>query len=255
MRSATEHNKIIYLNSIGINQSQISKILDIPRSTIRDHIKNDKNNYINPFNPEELNKNQQKAYSYILGQYLGDGCLSKAPNFEKKQVWKLRIFTDCKHPNITNQCKNSLKLLFPNNKSTAITIYYKNKPSCNELVIYNKQLIHYFPQHDIGKKHEREIMLLPWQENIINLYPHDFIKGLFHSDGCRFISNNRIIYQFTNCSIDIINLYSNILNKLNIEHRVRKKTMGKKNVTQAYNVFVNKKIYIPIMESFLGPKS
>jgi hypothetical protein len=42
-----------------------------------------------------------------------------------------------------------------------------------------------FPQHGPGRKHERSIVLEPWQREIVERHPADFLRGLFHSDGSR----------------------------------------------------------------------
>lgn len=43
-----------------------------------------------------------------------------------------------------------------------------------------------FRQHGPGRKHERELILQPCQRLILDEFPADFLRGLFHSDGCRF---------------------------------------------------------------------
>ena len=42
-----------------------------------------------------------------------------------------------------------------------------------------------FPQHGAGRKHERPIVLEPWQRELVEQHPGRFLRGLFHSDGCR----------------------------------------------------------------------
>ena len=42
-----------------------------------------------------------------------------------------------------------------------------------------------FPQHGPGRKHERPIVLEDWQRMIVESHPAAFLRGLFHSDGCR----------------------------------------------------------------------
>jgi len=44
------------------------------------------------------------------------------------------------------------------------------------------------PQHGPGRKHERPIVLEPWQERIVEAHPWQFLRGLLHSDGCRTIN-------------------------------------------------------------------
>ena len=73
-------------------------------------------------------------------------------------------------------------------------------------------------QHGPGRKHERAIVLDDWQVRIVEAHPGAFLRGLFHSDGCR-VKNwatrpvagelKRYDYprwQFTNVSRDILEL-------------------------------------------------
>jgi len=41
------------------------------------------------------------------------------------------------------------------------------------------------PQHGPGRKHERDLVLERWQREIVEAHPAGFLRGLFHSDGCR----------------------------------------------------------------------
>ncbi len=72
-----------------------------------------------------------------------------------------------------------------------------------------------FPQHGPGRKHERPIALEDWQRSIVEGEPGSFLRGLFHSDGCRTRNWTRKLvggemkrydyprWQFTNHSADI----------------------------------------------------
>ncbi|MEU4775763.1 hypothetical protein [Micromonospora sp. NPDC023644] len=61
---------------------------------------------------------------------------------------------------------------------------------------------------------ERPIVLTDWQREIVTAHPGDFVRGLFHSDGCR--TSNRVTmrgreyvyprYMFVNESADIMGL-------------------------------------------------
>lgn len=71
------------------------------------------------------------------------------------------------------------------------------------------------PPARAGRKHDRPIVLEEWQRAIVEAHPGPFLRGLFHSDGCR--ANNwtqRMVagqmkryhyprWQFTNNSADI----------------------------------------------------
>ncbi|HYJ67134.1 MAG TPA: hypothetical protein VEX15_05670 [Nocardioidaceae bacterium] len=49
------------------------------------------------------------------------------------------------------------------------------------------------PQHGSGRKHTRLITLERWQVEIVERHPDRFLRGLFHSDGCRTI--NTVVRQ------------------------------------------------------------
>lgn len=53
------------------------------------------------------------------------------------------------------------------------------------VIAYSQHWPCLFPQHGPGKKHERTIALEPWQQEIVDTHPREFIRGLIHSDGCR----------------------------------------------------------------------
>lgn len=74
------------------------------------------------------------------------------------------------------------------------------------------------PQHGPGRKHERPIVLENWQADVVSTFPADFLRGLFHSDGCRVANwaTRRVAgqtkryeygrWQFVNASEDILGL-------------------------------------------------
>jgi len=78
-----------------------------------------------------------------------------------------------------------------------------------------------FPQHGAGRKHERRIALVPWQEAIVELEPGKLLRGLIHSDGCRIL--NRVNgtdyprYFFSQVSMDIQELFRRTCGKLGVE--------------------------------------
>jgi hypothetical protein len=88
-------------------------------------------------------------------------------------------------------------------------------PGC---VITTVSWIHWpclFPQHGPGRKHERSIVLEEWQRKIVEGHPGPFLRGLFHSDGCRVVNSTRRVvagemkryhyprWQFSNASTEI----------------------------------------------------
>ena len=88
-----------------------------------------------------------------------------------------------------------------------------------------------FPQHGPGRKHERPIVLAPWQDEIVAAYPWDFLRGLLHSDGARVknwatrvVAGERRRYdyprwQFVNASEDILALCTRSLDQVGVPWR------------------------------------
>lgn len=222
-KTAQEVIQILDLYNSGYSQNKIFKTLGIDRGTIR-QIVNDPQEYLNKatikFNLSEINR---KSYAFILGVYLGDGCISKT---HKPNVFKLRIALDVKYTRLNEEIISELKILFPNNK-----ISYYVVPNTNGCIIsvHSSNLLTLFPQHDIGRKHERPIVLEDWQKEIIDEFPDDFLKGLIYTDGSFYLAGGKYKRcSFTNKSKDIIDLCSDTMNKLNINHKIRLKNKDTK---------------------------
>ena len=88
-----------------------------------------------------------------------------------------------------------------------------------------------FPQHGPGRKHERPIVLEPWQLAIVEEHPDALLRGLFHSDGSRIRNwTARAVggemrrydyprWQFTNHSADIRELCCWALDQVDVAWR------------------------------------
>ena len=92
-----------------------------------------------------------------------------------------------------------------------------------------KLWLHAFPQHGPGRTHERPITLEPWQQEIVDRHPGEFVRGLIHSDGCRTINRFRTTlpsgrvaeyayarYFFSNLSADIRGLFCDTCEALGV---------------------------------------
>jgi hypothetical protein len=103
---------------------------------------------------------------------------------------------------------------------------------CSEVKSYSKHWICLFPQHGPGRKHLRSIVLEPWQQHVIDEHTGLFVRGLFHSDGCRITNWTRRVvagelkryeyprYMFSNESGDIMGLCGAALDHLGIAYRM-----------------------------------
>jgi hypothetical protein len=166
-----------------------------------------------------------QAYAYLLGLYLGDGCISAHP---RGTGYYLRIACADAWPGLIQLCREAMRRCAPASASslqkegyTMVTSYYRHWPCL-------------FPQHGPGKKHDRQIALEPWQQDIVDAHPWEFIRGLVHSDGCRITNwTTRIVagerkryeyprYFFTNLSDDIRQLYTDTLDKVGVNWTSRR---------------------------------
>ncbi|MEU6598703.1 helix-turn-helix domain-containing protein [Streptomyces flaveolus] len=191
------------------------------------------------------------AYAYLLGLYLGDGCI----NAHRRGVYIMRVVLDNAWPGIIDACEAALRAVRPDN-----SVFRVQKQGCAAVTSTSKHWPCLFPQHGPGKKHERPIVLEPWQQAIVDAHPWDFIRGLIHSDGCRITNwTTRMVggerkryeyprYFFTNKSDDIRGLYTDTLDKLGVEwtHCTRD--------GNPYNISVAKKASVALMDTHVGPK-
>lgn len=187
------------------------------------------------------------AYTYLLGLYLGDGCISAHP----RSGYYLRIACADAWPGLIEQCREAICRVRP-----GIGIYVQPKQGCVAVTSYSPYWPQLFPQHGPGKKHERLIVLEPWQRAVVDAHPWEFVRGLIHSDGCR-ITNwaTRTVggeqkryeyprYFFTNLSADIIGLFTRSLDRVGVEWRQ----------PNPRNISVAKKASVALMDRHVGPK-
>jgi hypothetical protein len=80
-----------------------------------------------------------------------------------------------------------MRAIRPDNKVSTI-----QRQGCTEVNSYSRHWPCLFPQHGPGKKHTRLIELAQWQREIVERYPGDFARGLFHSDGYRGASSTEV---------------------------------------------------------------
>ncbi len=191
------------------------------------------------------------SYSYLLGLYLGDGCISPAP----RSGYYLRIACADSWPGLIEACATAVEAVSPSGKA-----YRVQAVGYISVVSYSAHWPCLFPQHGPGKKHERPIVLEPWQHAIVDAHPWEFIRGLIHSDGCRITNwTTRMVagerkryeyprYFFTNTSTDIVRLFTDTLDKVGVEWRTLNQSRA------AVTVSVAKKASGALMDARVGPK-
>ncbi|MGC9496651.1 transcriptional regulator [Streptomyces sp. WG7] len=191
------------------------------------------------------------AYAYLLGLYLGDGCISPG----MRSGYFLRIACADAWPGLINACAAALEAINPSGKA-----YRVRAVGYTSVVGYSGHWPCFFPQHGPGKKHDREIALDPWQQTIVAAYPWEFIRGLIHSDGCRITNwTTRLVagehkryeyprYFFTNTSADIIRLFTAALDRVGVEWKSLNQSRA------AVTISVARKASVALMDAHVGPK-
>jgi hypothetical protein len=189
-------------------------------------------------------------YAYLLGLYLGDGCISVGGD-PAKGVWKLRIACADSWPGLIEECVRAMRAVRPTSKVMMV-----QKQGCQEVLSYSRHWPCLFPQHGPGKKHLRRIELQPWQQAVVTERPGEFARGLFHSDGYRGVNRVRRVladgdhwyeyprYLFTNKSGDILGLCGAALDRLEVEWRF----------AQPEVISVAKREAVARLDAFVGPK-
>ncbi|WP_406167674.1 transcriptional regulator [Streptomyces sp. NBC_00996] len=189
----------------------------------------------------------QAAYAYLLGLYLGDGCI----NAHRRGVYFIRIVLDNAWPGIIGACEAALRSVRPDNSVCRV-----RKQGCVAVTGSSKHWPCLIPQHGPGLKHNRKIALEPWQQAVVDTHPWDFIRGLIHSDGCRVtnwtekvINGERKRYEypryfFTNLSADIRQLYTDTLDKVGVDWKQ----------PNSRNISVARRASVALMDTHVGPK-
>ncbi|MEW2138304.1 transcriptional regulator [Streptomyces sp. NPDC005409] len=191
------------------------------------------------------------SYAYLLGLYLGDGCISPHP----RGGHHLRVACADAWPGLIERCRAAILAVRPSDK-----VYVLQRQGCVAVTSYGRHWTCLFPQHGPGKKHERPIALEDWQQAIVDTHPWEFLRGLIHSDGCRITNwTTRMVggerkryeyprYFFTNKSDDIRRLCTDTLTAVGVRWTVTARG------SDPYNVSVARKGSVALMDAHIGPK-
>jgi hypothetical protein len=181
------------------------------------------------------------AYAYLLGQYLGDGHL-----LTTGRVPLLTVTCDLRYPGLIHEVSTAMEAC------GAKSVGFQERTGCISVWSHWQHWPCLIPQHGPGKKHDRAIKLLAWQQDIVEAQPERFLRGLLHSDGSRFI--NRVQragttyryprYMFVNESGDIMRLCQESLDRLGISWRM----------TRSNSLSVARRGAVAELDRHVGPK-
>jgi hypothetical protein len=185
------------------------------------------------------------SYAYLLGVYLGDGCVTVGP-----RSVALRIVLDAAYPAIIAEVRSVIPRVLVG-KST-----HARRPAGENYVVitvYSRAWLCLFPQHGPGRKHERSIRLAPWQEAVVGDHAGPFVRGLIHTDGWRGLNRVRVKgrdyayprYQFSSRSDDIRALFTGACDRLGVAWR----PWGR------YHVSVARRDAVARLDAHVGTKS
>lgn len=178
------------------------------------------------------------AYAYLLGLYLGDGYIASHP----RGVFRLRVVLDDAYPEIIDAAAAAMGSLV----SSKVT--RQRRKGCTEVRSYSKAWPCFLPQAGPGKKYERDIHIEPWQRYYAEEYARDLLRGLIHSDGCRFINQGRDgwrhpRYSFSNRSADIRRIFTDACEVIGVTW-----------TAAPHTIYVSRKADVARLDEFVGPK-
>lgn len=259
MRPEREYRSALELIRAGVNDSEIGRRLGIPRGTIRDWrvgVEMGSGGRTKSWTGKRkvtcfrCNGGfvDEEAYAYLLGLYLGDGWICSWP----RGVFQLRISCDRGYPDIINEIATHVVLV-----RGVDNVGFALRGGCVDVNAFWKHWPCVFPQHGPGRKHERRIELVPWQEQIVDDCPEALVRGLIQSDGNRHVNEvTRELesgiksyryprYMFTNASADILGIFTAALDRLDV-HWTQ---------TTERDISVARRPDVAFLDTFVGPKS
>jgi hypothetical protein len=258
MWGAAEVAAVLELRGQGLGARRIAARTGLPVSTVRDWLAGRLPRHARPpapsdcpvcGHPQHAFDELPAEYCYLLGLYLGDGCISAG----RRDVYRLRINLDLAYPGIVDECETAIRAVAPRSRVYRLlrkSNYTKApEPSLVEVSAYSRAWPCLFPQHGPGRKHEREITLVAWQQALVRHHARSLLRGLIHSDGCRFINTGRggwtcPRYVFNNKSNDICQIFAEACALLGVRHTIAPRA-----------VYVSRKADVAFLDGFIGPKA
>ena len=243
--------RAIELRAEGVPFGEICRRLAVPRQTVGHWFYGERARRRRELDSEEMRcprcarppraPDPPGAYAYLLGLYLGDGHL-----VTKAKVPVLRVFCADAWPGLIDECETAMLAVL------AKRVQRVQKVGCVGVQSYSRHWPCLLPQHGPGHKHERPIYLASWQQPLIDRNSEAFLRGLFHSDGCRVTNQIRRgekcysypRYNFSNESTDIMRLCQESLDRLGIGWRMCRRNM----------LSVARREAVARLDEFIGPK-
>lgn len=246
MRSLAERRQVNKWLARGASDYAIAGITGIPRATVQRWRRHPDRGPKSPGRRTPWRPPDPAAYAYLLGLYLGDGCLNRTGS-------ELVISLDARYPGIVGEAEEAIRRTVP---GVNLRRYLPKENSIRVLaatITWREA----FPQHGRGRKHKRRIELAAWQRDITTAFPRELLRGLIHSDGCRTMNRFKTRlpsgrvgayeyprYFFSNLSDDIRRIFCEHCELLGIRWTQ----------SNPRNISISHRKSVALMDEFIGPK-
>jgi hypothetical protein len=165
MHSQSTVAAALALRARGLGARRIARRLNLPLGTVRDWLAGRVPAQSRAWEPgsnaepacEQCGHTAHRfgelapPYVYLLGLYLGDGCISE----HRRKVFRLRVFLDVRYPLIVDECAAAMSAIVPQNKVHRLERYSnyveRAEPSNIEVSAFSKAWPCLIPQHGPGK--------------------------------------------------------------------------------------------------------
>ena len=181
----------------------------------------------------------------IPGRPRPERCLTEM----RRGVYRLRIVCCDAYPGLMDECEAAILAMKPPGEMVVGRV---RKIGCTEMAACWKHWPCLFPQHGPGRKHDRSIVMEPWQEEILHRHPSLLLRGLIHSDGWR--GTNRVTvrgkrfeyprYNFSNKSLDIQEIFCRAADRFGVSWRQM----------NDHAIAVSKRSEVAKLDEVVGPK-
>ena len=168
----------------GRGDSEIASLTGIPRSTISAwrHGRGVRYHHRLSTARASWRPPDSRSYSYLLGVYLGDGCIVTTP---AGAAW-LVITLDVAYPGIVEETASAVKACFP---ATSVRRYARSDGSVAALQVTPPRSPVCVPRSmaraaSICDRSNSRI----GSPAITRRFPRELLRGLIHSDGCRTVN-------------------------------------------------------------------
>jgi hypothetical protein len=240
------------LMEAGQGDSEIARRTGIPRSTVSAwrHGRGSRYHLRLAAAQPSWRPPERVLYAYLLGLYLGDGCVVES---RSGAAWVV-LTLDASYPGIVDAASVAMGACFPGSR---VRRFARADGSVTAVQVSDPAVLYAFPQHGAGRKHLRPIELTDWQLEITRAYPRELLHGLIHSDGCRTtnrfktkLPSGRLAayeyprYFFSNLSDDIRQIFCDHCELLAIRWTKSNRR----------NISISQRRSVALLDEFVGPK-